>query len=203
MKFIFDLDGTITRQESLPLLADYFGVSDHMAVLTQQAVTGAVPFEQSLLQRVDAFRDVSVAAISHRLETLDCCEAIVRFIQEQPENCAIATANLDVWIDRLVARFGCSVFSSAAQVRDDRVDHVTHVLRKEDVVKRYQGLGEKVVFIGDGANDAAAMAQADFAIACGLVHPPAPDALAASDLAVSTEADLIAQLDAFKSAKTC
>ena len=202
MKFIFDLDGTITRQESLPLLADHFKVSDQMTRLTQQAVTGAVAFEESFLKRVNAFRDISVDAISRRMGTLECFEALVQFIQTQPEDCIIATANLDIWIDRLVSRFDARVFSSTASVQGDRIDRVTHILRKEDVVMRYQALGHKVVFIGDGANDATAMERADFAIACGLVHRPAEAALAASDIAVYDEEDLIARLSSWRARNT-
>lgn len=34
MKFLFDLDGTVTSKETLPIIAEHFGVQDQIAELT-------------------------------------------------------------------------------------------------------------------------------------------------------------------------
>lgn len=44
MKFLFDLDGTVTSQETLPLISDYFGCAEQIAELTARTIAGNVPF---------------------------------------------------------------------------------------------------------------------------------------------------------------
>ena len=71
---------------------------------------------------------------------------------------------------------------------------LTHILHKEDVVQRYQGLGRRVVFIGDGNNDVEAMRVADISIASALTHDPVPGVLTVADYLVLNEAALCRQL---------
>ncbi|MCI7267456.1 MAG: hypothetical protein MR545_09585 [Veillonellaceae bacterium] len=46
-KFIFDLDGTVTREETLPLIAKHFSVEEEIMELTRNTVDGRVPFIDS------------------------------------------------------------------------------------------------------------------------------------------------------------
>ena len=52
MKILFDLDGTITAQETLPLIAKHFGVEEQISELTKQTIQGNVPFIESFIRRV-------------------------------------------------------------------------------------------------------------------------------------------------------
>lgn len=51
MKFLFDLDGTVTSKETLPIIAEHFGVQDQIAELTHHTVQGNVPFVESFIRR--------------------------------------------------------------------------------------------------------------------------------------------------------
>ena len=42
MKFLFDLYGTVTSKETLPIIAEHFGVQDQIAELTHHTVQGNV-----------------------------------------------------------------------------------------------------------------------------------------------------------------
>lgn len=53
MKFLFDLDGTVTSKETLPIIAEHFGVQDQIAELTHHIVQGNVPFVESFIRRVN------------------------------------------------------------------------------------------------------------------------------------------------------
>ncbi len=84
----------------------------------------------------------------------------------------------------------------AGQVGIDEADVVAEVLPadKVDVVRRLQGEGRVVAMVGDGVNDAAALAQADLGLAMGT---GADVAIEASDLTL-VRGDLRAAADAIR-----
>ncbi|MEM9583830.1 MAG: HAD-IB family phosphatase [Pseudomonadota bacterium] len=196
MIFIFDLDGTITRQETLPLIAEAFDKSAEIEELTRTTINGNIPFIESFIHRLGILRDCDVQSVSDLLADVPYHDALVAFIKANASQCAVATGNLDVWVDQMVAPLGCAVFTSKADVADGKVKKVATILQKEEVVRHYQAQGEQVVFVGDGNNDAEAMRIADISIACGLVHDPAPSVVSVCDFAVYSEAALLRLLGA-------
>lgn len=194
-KFIFDLDGTITKCETLPLIAKYFGVESEISELTKQTVSGKVPFIESFIRRVYVLGNLPAGKVEALLVGVELYEDVVTFIQKNRENCSIATGNLDCWISSLAERIGCECYCSEALMENDTVKKITSILKKEDIVKRYQAEGHRVVFVGDGNNDVEAMRQADVAIASGLTHAPAPGAISVADYLVLNEEALCRQLN--------
>lgn len=195
IRFIFDLDGTVTATESLPLIAAHFGVEEDIAGLTAETVAGDLPFEESLTRRVEVLGAFSVAEVRALVAGMPVLPLVLAFIQARREACVIATGNLDVWIADLARRIGCEVWSSTARVAGDRVVGIARILDKSDVVETYRREGHRVVFVGDGHNDLGAMQRADIAIATGVVHPPPPAVLDACDHAVTREDALVALLE--------
>jgi len=173
MKFLFDLDGTVTQQETLPIIARHFGAEGDMAQLTEQAVSGAVPYEQSLRNRVMMLRDCSVKEVAKLLASVPLYEKIYQFISEHKAQCAVVTSNIDCWCSSLIQRLGCQGFCSQAITCDDKLVEIASIIKKELIVDHFKEQGETVVFIGDGHNDLQAMQNAHIAIAAGLSNPPA------------------------------
>jgi phosphoserine phosphatase len=117
------------------------------------------------------------------------------FIQENKEQCVIATGNMDCWVDKLVERIGCTAFCSTGLIENNKIAKVTKIFRKETVVQKYQKEGYEVVFIGDGNNDMEAMRLAEYSIASGLTHYPAKSVLTVADYLIFNEIALCRQLN--------
>lgn len=192
--FIFDLDGTITSQETLPLIAHHFDVNEQIDELTRETIQGNIPFVESFIKRVHVLGKLPVNEVDALLGGVALHPKIVAFIQANADKCAIATGNLACWTRSLSLRLDCAFFSSEASVLDNRVDRIKVLLEKENVVRHYKERNEKVVFIGDGNNDVEAMREADVAIACGLTHYPARSVLTVADYLVFEEDALCRQL---------
>jgi len=191
MKFLFDLDGTITKIETLPLIARHFGVSCEIDQLTRETIEGNVPFIESFIRRVAILGELPVNEINELMVTLELFEGIVDFINTYPGDCVIVTGNLRGWISKLCLRLNCELYASDALIEGNCVKELTTILRKEEIVKKLQNQGESVVFIGDGNNDAEAMRHADISVASGLVHWPARAVLDVADYAVFDERALL------------
>ena len=173
-QFLFDLDGTITRQEILPEIARVIGLEEEIDDLTRRTMAGELPFESSLRRRVDILRRVPVSLVREVVAAIDVDPHIEAFLREHRDRCTIVTGNLDVWIENLVARLGVPCLSSIARVEGDRLVELTSVLDKAEVAHDFAGT---LCSIGDGYNDLGLMAAADLGIAYGGVHAPAPGLL--------------------------
>lgn len=195
IKFVFDLDGTVTAEETLPLMARHFHVEEEIEELTRETVQGNIPFVESFIRRVFILGKLPVDEVADLLETARLHDKLAAFIREHPDCCAIATGNLECWSCKLLDRVGCESHCSDALVEDNRVVKLTKILRKEQVVEDYQRAGFTVVFVGDGNNDLEAMRVADVSIAAGLTHEPSKSILPIADYLVFEEEALCRQLN--------
>ncbi len=195
IKFIFDLDGTITSEETLPLMAKHFNVQEEIEQLTRETIQGDIPFVESFIRRVFILGKLPVDEVATLLENVNMYPELVDFIREHKEQCVVATGNLLCWSEKLLARLGCEAYCSDAIVENNKVVKLTKILRKEMVVEKYQEEGYKVVYIGDGNNDMEAMRVADVAIAVGMTHSPSKSILPITNYLIFNEKALCRQLN--------
>ena len=194
MKFLFDLDGTVTSQETLPVISEYFGCTEQISELTVRTVAGNVPFIESFIRRVNILGQYSVKEISNLLTNVSLYSEIAKFIKNHVEDCIIVTGNLTCWCEGLFRKIGCQCYGSIAELTGDKVVKIKSILRKEQIVDQYKALGETVVFIGDGNNDLEAMRHANISIAVGLTHNPAQSLMSICDYVIYSEVALVRQL---------
>jgi HAD superfamily phosphoserine phosphatase-like hydrolase len=197
MKFVFDLDGTITSAETLPIIAKTFKVHEELIKLTKDTVDGKIPWKQSFITRVNLLKHVPVNEIDILLEKTPLYANIVEFINKNHDSCYIATGNLDCWVDGLCRKVGCQYYSSKALVNGNEIIKITDIIEKAEVVEKLQSEGDIVIFIGDSNNDVRAMREADFSIAFGASHKPSKLCLSAADYVIYNEDDLVNMLNVF------
>lgn len=194
MKFLFDLDGTVTSAETLPIIAQHFDCVEQISELTARTIQGNVPFVESFIRRVNILGGYSVSEVSELLSKVPLYPQIARFISEHKEDCIIVTGNLTCWCDGLFKTIGCQCYGSEAECENDHVVKLKTILRKEQIVDQYRALGETVVFIGDGNNDLEAMRHANISIATGLTHNPAQSLMSICDYVIFDENALVRQM---------
>lgn len=194
MKFLFDLDGTVTSEETLPIIANHFNCVEQISELTAKTVQGNVPFIESFIRRVNILGAYSVFETTRLLSEVPLYPAIAKFIEEHKEDCVIVTGNLTCWCEGLFKKIGCQCYGSEALCEEDKVVKLKTILRKEQIVDQYKALGETVVFIGDGNNDLEAMRHANVSIATGLTHNPAQSLMSICDYVIFNEQALVRQM---------
>ena len=182
--FAFDLDGTVTKKEVLPIIAKELGIEEEMAVLTRRTMDGEIPFDHSFTMRVDMLKAIPISRVQKIVEKVPLSSLLLSFIKEHSDRCHIVTGNLNVWIELLVKRIGCHVMSSDADYEHDTLKGVKKILRKKEI---HTYVEHPVVAIGDGNNDAEMLMNAPISIAYGGVHAPAPSLLGISDYAIYDE----------------
>lgn len=188
--YAFDLDGTVTTEELLPLVAARCGMGTEMRELTDATMAGDLAFEDSFRKRCEMLAAVPVSVVHDVVSQAILDPDVVRFIAAHRDDCWIVTGNLDVWVAPLVARLGCGLFSSTASTHGDSLVEVTSVLSKDDAVAALRRGYDRVVAIGDGANDVPLFRASDVSVAFGQVHPPVAALVAEADYIVYTGGSL-------------
>lgn len=189
--FCFDLDGTLTATEILPCIAAELGISGEIAVLTRLTMDGHVPFEDSMRLRTLILGQVPLVRVHEIIEAIPLSVELEEFVRERADACFVVTGNLDIWIAPLVRRLGCRLFSSKATLAPAGVQ-LASILSKDHAIRvlRREGAFDRIVAIGDGANDVAMLREADIGIAYGGVHAPAAATIDAAHLVVNDAGSL-------------
>lgn len=179
--FAFDLDGTITNEEILPIIARELGIERKMAKLTRQAMAGEIPFDQGFIKRVEMLKSVPISRVQKIVTNVSCNSHILSFIKENKARCHVVTQNLEVWVEPLLKKIGAPYLTSKANYFMDNLYGVKEILRKKII---HQMIDFPVVVIGEGYNDLEMMMDAPLSIAYGAIHEPVEAVLDTADYAI-------------------
>ena len=147
-----------------------------MELLTNLTIRGLIPFESSFRLRCRILREVPVSRVREIVSSIPLDPLIEEFIRENRQRCVIVTGNLDVWVGPALERLGCEFATSIGLAHNDRLESITHILRKDEAVKALRTRGfTQVVAIGEGFNDIPMFEASDIGVAFGGVHPTVPE----------------------------
>ena len=174
--FAFDLDGTVTTRELLPLMAEAAGLDAQMARLTAMTLRGDIPFATSFRQRFSMLAHVPLDRMRAIVAAVPLDAAIEAFIAKNRHCCVLVTGNLDCWIAPLVERLGCPCLSSRSCYHGGELA-LESILDKGDAVRSLRPKARRIVAIGESVGDIPMFQAADLGIAYAGVHSPVPGIL--------------------------
>lgn len=183
-KIAFDLDGTVTKVETLPLLAEELDLADEMKLLTDLTLSGKIPFKKSFRLRYLILRNIPLKKIQEVMDGVELDDEIAAFIRANKKNCAVVTGNLDCWIEPIIAKLGCESFSSTSQRDEKNLPVLKEILDKGTAIRTLKKKSDKVIAVGESFNDVPMFEEANVSIAYGGVHKPVSAAISVSDYVV-------------------
>lgn len=193
--YCFDLDGVITSEEILPIVAREIGYYEEINALTKATIQGIIPFESSFRLRCKILSEIPISHVRKIVSQINLHMRLLRFIESNSANCFLVTGNLDVWIADLVKKIGITAFSSTAEYEGDTLRRLKTVLNKSEAIDSIRLNFDRIVAIGDGMGDVPMFENADVRIAFGAVHPPIESLVQLSDFVCLSEESLCQTLN--------
>lgn len=200
--FVSDMDSTMIGQECIDELADFAGLKEQVAAITERAMQGELEFEAALRERVALLEGLSEDSIGQcladRIRPTPGARALVATLASKGCRSVLVTGGFHQFADRVAEELGFDrVVANRLAASDGRLtggllgaisDSSTkaHTLAEEAAA-----LGENAVTLamGDGANDSAMLQAATY----GMAYRAKPAAREAADGWIESE-DLRAML---------
>ena len=176
---VLDVDSTLINDEVIELVADYAGVRDRVAEVTERAMRGELDFEGSLRERVALLRGVTlneIAEVRDRITVTPGVPAMVRAVHERGGRVAAVSGGFHEVLDELARDLQLDLWRANRFAADENgvlageVDG-TIIGRQQKLLTLRSwanSLGvppERTIAVGDGANDLGMMSVAGLSVA--------------------------------------
>jgi phosphoserine phosphatase len=176
---VADMDSTIIGQECIDELADYAGLKEKVARITERAMQGELDFPGALRERVRLLAGLDERALSRcldeRVEVTAGAETLVQTMRAGGASCLLVSGGFLSFAEPIASAVGFDrvkanrlVFTGgklSGEVGDPIVDAMA---KRDALVEARDQLGlarEDVLSIGDGANDTMMIEEAGLGIA--------------------------------------
>ncbi|MGN6058653.1 MAG: phosphoserine phosphatase SerB [Sphingomicrobium sp.] len=176
---VADMDSTIIGQECIDELADYVGLKDKVAQITERAMHGELDFKGALRERVQLLAGLDQRALSRcldeRVEVTAGAETLVQTMRAGGASCLLVSGGFLSFADPIAKAVGFDrvkanrlVFAGgklSGEVGDPIVDAMA---KRDALVEARDQLNlapEDVLAIGDGANDKLMIEEAGLGVA--------------------------------------
>ncbi|QZD95175.1 phosphoserine phosphatase SerB [Qipengyuania gelatinilytica] len=198
--FVSDMDSTMIGQECIDELADFAGIKEKVADITERAMRGELEFESALRERVGLLEGLGERAIDNclaeRIAPVPGARTLVQTLKAKGCRTVLVTGGFHHFADRVAEQLGFErvvgnrLAVANGQLTGQLAGPVSDASTKlATLVEERASLGEgaRVLATGDGANDIPMIEAADYGIAYR-AKPKARDAangrIASEDLTV-------------------
>ena len=174
-----DMDSTLITIECIDEIADAVGVKPQVAAITAQAMRGEIDFPESLRRRVGLLAGLPATALEtvyeDRLRLSPGAETMLAAARQTGLKTLLVSGGFTFFTSRLQARLGLDeTLANTLEIIDGKLtgrvlgDIVDGAAKASRVAAMRTKLGlsrERVIVLGDGANDLPMMAEAGVSIA--------------------------------------
>lgn len=177
--FVSDMDSTMIGQECIDELADFAGLKDQVAAITERAMQGELDFAAALHERVGLLAGLEEAAIGTCLDTriqpMPGARVLVATLRRRGCRTVLVTGGFHHFADHVAEQLGFDrVVGNRLSVIDGKLDGrlagpIADAASKERTLREELSLlGDQAVSMaaGDGANDIPMLRAATYGIAC-------------------------------------
>lgn len=192
--FIADMDSTMITVECIDELADYAGLKDEIAAVTERAMRGELDFAQALTGRVALLKGLDAKMIDRcreeRVRLMPGAKALVRTLKARGARTILVSGGFvpfaepvaaDIGFDRAIANTLHIEGGTLAGTVGEPIVDATRKRRELLDAVMVDGLAiEQTLAIGDGANDIPMIEAAGF----GIAYHAKPKTRAAADAAI-------------------
>ena len=176
---VSDMDSTLINIETIDEIAKATGMSNEVALITEQAMQGNLDFTKSFKKRVSILKGVSIASFetvyNNHLKLNPGVLELINFFKSIQVKSAVVSGGLEYFAERLHRQLGLDTF------RANNVEIVNNCLTGEvlgkvidarekanyvnELCNLYYLERNQVIAIGDGANDLEMMKIAGLSVA--------------------------------------
>ena len=176
---VMDMDSTLITIETIDELADLAGLKPQVAAITEQAMRGAIEYNQSLQHRVALLKGLDESALrrvyDERLELSPGAETLLAAAKKHGIKTLLVSGGFAQITELLKPRLGLDyTYSNTLGVANDKltgevIGRIVNADAKRDELLRLRDLlgirREQIIGMGDGANDLKFMAECGVSIA--------------------------------------
>lgn len=175
---VLDMDSTLIQQEVIDEIADFGGIKEQVAEITERAMRGEIDFKESLTERVKLLKDIpleSLDKVLDRIELTPGAENLIRSLKKMGYKIAIISGGFSFFTRYFCEKYSLDSHHSntlevengklTGRVQGDIVDREAKAEILKELAKREQIPLDQTVAVGDGANDLDMLAAAGLGIA--------------------------------------
>ncbi len=176
---VSDMDSTIIDQECIDELADYAGLKDQVARITERAMQGEVDFTSALRERVRLLAGLDQRELAHclheRVDVTAGAKTLVQTMRAGGASCLLVSGGFLCFAEPIARTVGFDrvranrLVFAGGKLSGEIGDPIVDAMAKRDALIEARGelgLGpDDVLAVGDGANDSLMIEEAGLGIA--------------------------------------
>lgn len=164
---ISDMDSTMIRQECIDELADFAGIKQEVAAITEAAMRGELEFKQALTRRVALLKDLEESVLEkvylERIELMPGAKTLLATMKAKGVHTLLVSGGFTFFTRRVAEALGFDgEMANSLEIADGKLtgqvvppilDKESKLLALQKVSEAYELKLEETMAVGDGAND--------------------------------------------------